>query len=159
QIQEQTNEIKRKEAELFQARKLEMVGRLAGGVAHDFNNIVTGILGLSHDIWKDLDAKDPHRQDLDEIIKAGNRAFALTKQLLGFARRQVATPQVIDLHAVIRDMQRMLRRLINEDIEIQLHLNATSSTLRADPGQLEQVLLNLALNARDAMEDGGCLSL
>lgn len=159
QIQKQADEIQIKEAELSQARKLEVVGRLAGGVAHDFNNLVTGILGLSHDVWMSLEPEDPRRSDLDEIIKAANRAFSLTKQLLAFGRRQMISPQIVDINVVILDINKMLRRLIGEDIDIKTRLNSRMSMVRVDPVQLEQIILNLALNARDAMPHGGTLTL
>ncbi len=159
QIKRQAQELYRKEEELFQAQKLEAVGRLAGGVAHDFNNLITGILGLSHDIWTTMDGQDPRREDLEEVIKASNRALALTKQLLAFGRRQITSPRVLDVNAIITEMMKMLKRLITEDIELTPLLASQPLTVRVDQGQIEQVVMNLVLNARDAMPKGGKITI
>jgi two-component system, cell cycle sensor histidine kinase and response regulator CckA len=159
QIKRQAEELHRKEQELYQSQKLEAVGRLAGGVAHDFNNLITGILGLSHDVWTSLDLQDSRREDLQEIIKASNRALSLTKQLLAFGRRQIASPRVMDLNALILDMTKMLERLIAEDIELKTNLAADLNPVVIDQGQLDQIVMNLVLNARDAMTQGGQLTI
>ncbi len=159
QIKRQAQDLHRKEQELFQSQKLEAVGRLAGGVAHDFNNLITGIVGLSHDVAESLDAQDPRREDMEEIIKASNRALALTKQLLAFGRRQIMSPKVLDLNGIITDMTRMLQRLIAEDIELVTMLSENLRTVRMDYGQVEQIIMNLVLNARDAMPGGGKITI
>jgi two-component system cell cycle sensor histidine kinase/response regulator CckA len=159
QIRRQSEELRLKEEELYQAQKLEAVGRLAGGVAHDFNNLITGILGLSHDLWTTLDGKDPRREDLEEMIKASNRALGLTKQLLAFGRRQIMSPRVLDANGVITDMMKMLKRLIAEDIQLDLKLHPVALTAKIDQGQMEQVIMNLVLNARDAMPNGGRIAI
>jgi len=147
------------ETELQQAQRMETVGQLAGGIAHDFNNLLTAIIGrtefLAH--GENLDATQ--REDVEEIRLAGTRAASLTRQLLAFSRKQVLTPRVVDLNAVIHGMEPMLRRLIGEDIVVQIVLEVELGHITADRGQLEQVLLNLCVNARDAMPDGGALSI
>ena len=150
---------KRLEAELLQAQKMEAVGRLAGGVAHDFNNIMTCILGNADLALSELAPDNNLREFLDEIITSGNRAAALTRQLLAFSRRQMLQPVVLDLNELVSDLEKMLRRLIGEDVELLTVLQTGVGCVRADPGQLEQVLLNLALNARDAMPRGGRLTI
>jgi two-component system cell cycle sensor histidine kinase/response regulator CckA len=152
-------ERKRLEEELRQAHKMEAVGRLAGGIAHDFNNLLTVIRGYSELLLDRLDPGDPAHQQTEAIITAANHAAALTRQLLTFSRRQVLEPQVLDLNAVVAAMGRILRRLIGEDIELVTGLDPALGRVNADPGQLEQVLLNLAVNARDAMPQGGRLTL
>jgi two-component system cell cycle sensor histidine kinase/response regulator CckA len=158
-IKRQTEEIRNKETELFQARKLEAIGRLAGGVAHDFNNLLTGILGLSHDIRNTFGDHDARREDLDEIIKAGSRAMTLTKQLLAFGRRQISSPKILDLNVLITDMTKMLKRLIGEDIELRTELGPDLYTVKLEQSHLEQIILNLVLNSRDAMPHGGSISI
>jgi len=152
-------ERKRLEDELRQAQKMEAIGRLAGGVAHDFNNLLTAILGYAHLILGALRYEDPLRANVDEIYKAAQRASVLTVQLLTFGRKQVPQPRVLNLNAVITDNTRMVSRLIGEDIELSAELDRDAILVRADPNQIEQVLLNLAINARDAMPQGGQLHI
>jgi PAS domain S-box-containing protein len=147
------------EEQLRQAQRMEAVGRLAGGIAHDFNNILTAILGTSDLMLRELPPEHPARADVQEIRKAAVRAADLTRQLLAYSRRQVLAPQVIDLNAVVAGLGPMLRRLIGEDIELTTSLATGIPAVRADPGQIEQVILNLAVNARDAMPEGGRLTI
>jgi signal transduction histidine kinase/CheY-like chemotaxis protein len=149
----------RLEDELRHSQKMEAVGRLAGGIAHDFNNLLTAINGYSDLLLERVSRDDPLRPDLQEIHRAGERAAALTHQLLAFSRRQVLKPERLDLNAVIRDMENMLRRLIGEHIEVRTNLMPSLGCVRADRGQIQQVLMNLVVNARDAMEGGGVLTL
>ncbi len=157
QVAERTEELRRKEEELQQTRKLEALGQLAGGVAHDFNNLLTGILGIAEQLNQEMSPDNPHRSDLSEVLKAGQRAFDLTRQLLAFGRRQVVALAVLDLNAVVRELEKMVSRLIREDIRLELRLQAERPTVQIDRGQLEQILINLVVNARDAMPDGGTL--
>ncbi len=152
-------ERKNLEEQLRQAQRIEAVGRLAGGVAHDFNNLLTAILGYSDIVLEQLPGGDRLRHYVGEIKKAGERAASLTRQLLAFSRQQVLAPLVLDLNAVVADMEKMLRRLIGEDIELVTVLAHDLARVKADPSQLEQVIMNLAVNARDAMPEGGRLSL
>jgi PAS domain S-box-containing protein len=145
------------EDELRQAQKLESIGRLAGGVAHDFNNLLTVINGYSAFLLKGLKASDPLRFYAGEIRTAGDRAASLTKQLLAFSRKQVIEPRVLDLNATVRESAPMLQRLIGEDIALETHLDGSLGQVMADPGQIHQVIMNLAVNARDAMPEGGRL--
>jgi PAS domain S-box-containing protein len=145
--------------QLEQAQKLESLGRLAGGVAHDFNNLLTVINGYSDILMKDLPEEDPQRQAIEEIRGAGERAAALTKQLLTFGRRQISRPCALELNALIAGAERMLRRLIGEDILLEIELDPALAPVEADPSQMNQILLNLSVNARDAMPDGGRLVL
>ena len=147
------------EEQLRQSQKMEAVGRLAGGVAHDFNNLLTAISGYSDLLLHRLPEYSTLRRDVEEIRKAGDRAAALTRQLLAFSRRQVLQPKVLDLNAVVTNMGQMLRRLIGEDIELSTDLSPSLSRVKADPGQIEQVIVNLAVNARDAMPDGGRITI
>jgi two-component system, cell cycle sensor histidine kinase and response regulator CckA len=139
------------EAQLALSQRMEAVGRLAGGVAHDFNNILTAISGYADLLLTDLPEGDNRRRDVEEIHQAAQRAASLTQQLLAFSRRQVLQPKVVDLNALVRDVEKMLRRLIGEDILFATVLHPRVGNVRADPGQLEQVIVNLAVNARDAM--------
>jgi two-component system cell cycle sensor histidine kinase/response regulator CckA len=145
------------EAQLLQAQKMEAVGLLAGGVAHDFNNAISVITGYSGLLQMRLPEGDPSCRYVEEITKAANRAATLIRQLLAFSRKQVIRPVTLDLNNVISDMEKMLRRLIGEDIEIVIKRDPNLARVKADPGQLEQILMNLAVNARDAMAHGGKL--
>ncbi len=145
------------EEHLRQAQKMEAVGRLAGGVAHDFNNLLSVILGFSQMLIEDAPGWEKARPDLQEIHQAATRAAALTRQLLAFSRQQVLQPRVVDLNEVVTGMEKMLHRLIGEDIDLQIVEGGAGSRALVDPGQIEQVLMNLAINARDAMPDGGRL--
>jgi len=147
------------EAQLRQAQKIEAVGRLAAGVAHDFNNILTAITGHSEMLLRRLDAGDPRRTHAEQIEKAAYFAAALTRQLLTFSRKQVIEPRVLNLNTVVLNVEKMLRRLIGEDIEFGTVLEPRAAFIKADPGQIEQVIMNLAVNARDAMPTGGKLTV
>ncbi len=147
------------EEQVILAQKMEAVGRLAGGVAHDFNNILTAIGGYTDLLLADLPEHDPRRHDVEEIYQAAQRAAGLTQQLLAFSRRQIMQPKVVDLNALVTDIEKMLRRLIGEDILFATVLHPHVGNVRADPGKLEQVIVNLAVNARDAMPDGGRLTI
>ncbi len=145
------------EAQLLQSQKMEAIGQLAGGVAHDFNNLLTAITGYSDLILLSLNEYDPLYQDVTEIQQAANRAGALTRQLLAFSRKQVLQPTIVDLNEVVAEMYRMLKRLIGENVELITHQAEGLDQVKADRGQLEQVIVNLAVNARDAMPEGGKL--
>ena len=147
------------ENQLKQAQKLESIGRLAGGVAHDFNNLLTVINGYSEMGLERLPEGDPLRDLLTQIRKAGERANGLTRQLLAFSRKQVIEPRRVNLNELILESTKMLRRIVREDIEITTNLNPAAGDVMADPGQLHQILMNLVVNARDAMPSGGRLSL
>jgi nitrogen-specific signal transduction histidine kinase/ActR/RegA family two-component response regulator len=147
------------ETHLRQVQKMEAVGRLAGGIAHDFNNLLGVINGYGEMILKRMPAADPLHPKVAQIVKAGERAAGLTRQLLAFSRQQVLQPKTLDLNAVVSEMDQMLRRLIGEDIDLETRLDAQLGTVRADPGQVEQIVMNLAVNARDAMPDGGRLTI
>lgn len=147
------------EEQYHQSQKMEAVGRLAGGVAHDFNNLLTAILGYCQLLLADLDPRDPRRSDVTEIHKAGESAAGLTRQLLTFSRKQIIEPKVLDLNAVVGNMRGMLGRLIGEDVKVVLNLRPGLATVKADAGQMEQIVLNLAVNARDAMPSGGTLTI
>jgi PAS domain S-box-containing protein len=158
-IKAEVTERKRLEQQLRQAQKMEAVGRLAGGVAHDFNNMLTIISGYSGLLLEHPATIEPLRGYVDEIRNASGRAASLTRQLLAFSRQQVLAPRVLDLNAVVSNIQKMLKRLIGEDIDLVTALGEGLWHIMADPGQLEQVLLNLAVNARDAMPDGGVVTI
>jgi PAS domain S-box-containing protein len=147
------------EEQLRQAQKLESIGRLAGGVAHDFNNLLTVINGYADFLLADLDPTDPLWSSADEIRKAGERAASLTKQLLAFSRKQIIEPKALDLNTTIRDSERMLQRLIGEDVMLTTTLDTSLGRVMADPEQVHQVIMNLVVNARDAMPDGGRLEI
>jgi len=151
-----TNE-RRLEGELLQAQKMEAVGRLAGGVAHDFNNLLGVILGYTEMLLGRSDTSAAQRAKLDQVRMASERAAALTRQLLAFSRKQVLDPKVLDLGTVVAEMAKMIRRLIGEDVELVVEADEGLGRVQADPGQVEQVIMNLAVNARDAMSDGGRL--
>ncbi|PYR28633.1 MAG: hypothetical protein DMF98_02325 [Acidobacteria bacterium] len=147
------------ERQFHQAQKMEAIGQLAGGIAHDFNNMLTAVLGNANLLLDDLEAESPLRPDLDEIVKAAERAAALTRQLLAFGRKQVMQPIAVDLNAIVRDLTQMLRRVIGEHIELASVAAPGLSPVRADPTQIEQVIMNLVVNGRDAMPAGGLLSI
>src|ERR1041385_585577 len=147
------------ERQLLQAQKMEAVGRLAGGIAHDFNNLLTAIFGYVDLLLEGLPTLSPLRPDLEEIRTATDRAAALTRQLLAFSRKQVLHTRALDLNALLSDLEKLLRRLLGEDIELVTKLAPDLGTVRADGGQLEQVVMNLAVNARDAMPNGGRLMI
>jgi hypothetical protein len=143
--------------QLQQAQKMESVGRLAGGVAHDFNYLLTVINGYSDLLLADVNPADPVHESLEQIRKAGERAASLTQRLLAFSRKQVLQPRVLNIDRVLGDLQPMLARLVGEDVDVRLELGAPHAAVHADPHQLEQVVLNLVVNARDAMPRGGRL--
>ena len=151
--------LRQSELQLQQAQKMETVGRLAGGVAHDFNNLLTVINGYSDVLLMRLGENDPSRREVGEIQKAGERAAALTRQLLAFSRKQVLEPKPVQLNGIVSGMSSMLRRLIGENIALETALDPDVWTVVADPGQVEQVILNLAVNARDAMPTGGTITI
>jgi PAS domain S-box-containing protein len=150
-------ERKQLEEQFLQSQKMEAIGRLAGGIAHDFNNLLTVVQGYTDVILGELAATHPHRAALEQVRRAGERAAALTRQLLLFTRRQVVESRVVDLNAIVRELDRMLRRLIGEDLELDIRTVGEPCPIKTDPGQIEQVLMNLAVNARDAMPQGGRL--
>ena len=158
-IARDVTERKRLEAQLMQSQKMEAVGKLAGGIAHDFNNLLTVINGYSEQVLGRLDAEDMSYNQVREIMKSGQRAAGLVDQLLAFSRRQTLQPKVLDVNVLIADMLNMLHRLIGEDIEMVASLSAGGGFVKADPHQLEQVLMNLVVNARDAMPQGGDLKI
>jgi hypothetical protein len=147
------------EGQLRQAQKMEAVGRLAGGIAHDFNNLLTAITGYARLVQGGVKRGDPAFEDLDQILAASNRASTLTRQLLTFSRRQVLQPQLLDLDEAVRGTAAMIQRLIGEDVRLETRFGANGSPVWADPGQIMQVLMNLAVNSRDAMPDGGVLTI
>jgi two-component system, cell cycle sensor histidine kinase and response regulator CckA len=151
--------LRHSEAQLRQAQKMEAVGRLAGGVAHDFNNVLTAIFGYADLVLDGLDAGDPRRKDMEEIKRAAHRAASLTRQLLAFSRKQVMQPRRVNLNEVIDNLRTLLLKLIGDEIELHVDAEPSLWDVRADPGQIEQVLMNLASNARDAMPEGGRLSI
>jgi PAS domain S-box-containing protein len=162
-ITEQTlaeSRLREREAQLLQAQKMEAVGRLAGGIAHDFNNVLTAITCGTELLLAELDPRDPRHGEVAEIGRAADRAASLTRQLLAFSRKQLLQPRVIDLGDVVSGMELMLRRLVAQGIELDVRADPRAPALvLADRGQIEQVIVNLALNARDAMADGGCLTI
>jgi signal transduction histidine kinase len=147
------------ESQLYQSQKMEAVGRLAGGVAHDFNNLLTAVLGYSDIALKRILPEDPLHREILQIREAAERATSLTRQLLAFSRKQILQPRVIDLAEVVLEVQKMLERLLGEDILLDVRCQPGKGKVKADPGQMQQVVLNLAVNARDAMPDGGTLTL
>ena len=161
QVTSATNitELRDMEQQFRQAQKMEAIGRLAGGVAHDFNNLLTVVNGYCDIVLQRLQPYDPLRKPILEIRKAGERATGLSRQLLTFSRKQVVKPRPVNLVQLIQESRGMLERLVGEDVEIKAYLDAAAGLVMADPGQLDQVLMNLAVNARDAMPQGGCLGL
>jgi two-component system, cell cycle sensor histidine kinase and response regulator CckA len=151
--------LRKSEEQLRQWQRVEAIGRLAGGVAHDFNNLLMTILGCSELLLRDFDPADRRREEVEEIRRAAQRATSLTHQLLAFGRRQVLQPRVLDLNEIVENMNRMLKRMIGEDIQFLTILAAGLWPVKVDPGQIEQVIMNLVVNARDAMPDGGRLTL
>jgi signal transduction histidine kinase/CheY-like chemotaxis protein len=150
---------KRLERQFFQAQKMEAVGQLAGGIAHDFNNLLTAIIGYSEFLSERLHDNPELAADIEEVKKAGERASRLTRQLLAFSRKQVLAPKVLDLNDVITDLYKMLSRVIGEDVRLEVAAAPRLARVHADPGQIEQIILNLAVNARDAMPKGGTLRI
>jgi hypothetical protein len=148
-----------REEQLRQAQKMEAVGRLAGGIAHDFNNVLTAIFGYTDLLLDQLRPDDPRRSDVEEIRRAADRAATLTRQLLAFSRKQVMQPRLLDLNEVLTGIRKLLARLVGEDIRVEINTDPQLIKVRADPGQVEQVLMNLAANARDAMPEGGTLTI
>ncbi|HEX7077295.1 MAG TPA: ATP-binding protein, partial [Candidatus Eisenbacteria bacterium] len=155
----ETTQRKKLEEQFRQAQKMESVGRLAGGVAHDFNNLLTAILGYADLLRMRLGPDHPAQHDAEEIRRAGERAEQLTRQLLAFSRHQTFAAKVVDLNHLIAETERMLRRMIGEDVQLSTSLSAGHTTVRADPGQIHQVIMNLVVNARDAMPDGGMVTI
>jgi two-component system cell cycle sensor histidine kinase/response regulator CckA len=151
--------LRKSQDQLRQAHKMEAVGVLAGGVAHDFNNLLTVIAGYVATLLGDGSASPSVKDDLTQISKATEQAATLTRQLLAFSRRQVLNPEVLDLNLILSDLGKMLRRLIGEDIQLQVRLSPRPTLIKADPGQIEQVILNLVVNARDAVEGGGQITV
>ena len=151
-------ERKRVEQQLLQAQKMDSIGRLAGGVAHDFNNLLTAVMGFTHLALTELPEDHPVRADLEEVAASARRGAELTRQLLAFARQQPADPTVVDLNEVLSDLHRLLARLIGEDISLTLDLDGEPACVLIDRSQVEQVIVNLAANARDAMPSGGRLT-
>ncbi len=151
--------LRKSEEQLRQWQKVEAIGRLAGGIAHDFNNLLMTIKGCSEILLQECDAQDPRREEAEEIQKAVERATSLTRQLLAFGRRQILQPQVLDLNKVVTNMNKMLQRVIGEDIHLLTVLEPKLRPVKVDPGQIEQVIMNLAVNARDAMPRGGRLTI
>jgi len=157
--QRMENDLRTSQAQLQQSQRLEAVGQLAGGVAHDFNNLLTAIIGYSDFALRKMRANNPIRRDIEEIKKAANRAATLTRQLLAFSRKQILKPEVLDLNLVVGDMHKMLERLIGEDIDLVTTLGSDTDPVKADRGQLEQIIMNLVVNARDAMPFGGSVTI
>ncbi|MFQ5425844.1 MAG: PAS domain S-box protein, partial [Gaiellales bacterium] len=151
--------LRQSQEQLLHAQKMEAIGRLAGGVAHDFNNLLTAITGYGDLLLEEIGDAEPLRNDAEEIIRAAERAAGLTRQLLAFSRRQVLAPKVLDLNSLVADVESLLRRLIGEDIDLSTRLDAHRPWVRLDPGQLEQLVMNLSVNARDAMPQGGRLEI
>jgi two-component system cell cycle sensor histidine kinase/response regulator CckA len=154
-VNRDVTERKRLEEQFRQSQKMEAIGRLSGGVAHDFNNLLGVIIGYGEVVQDATPEDSPMRPCVDEMLKAGHRAAGLTRQLLAFSRQQVMDPRILDLNVTVKDMEKMLKRLIGEDIHLVTKLDSELASIKADPGQIEQVLMNLAVNARDAMPQGG----
>jgi len=154
-----TDDLRASDDQLRHAQKMEAVGRLAGGVAHDFNNVLSVILSYGEILLQDMKPGEPMREDVEEIQKAGRRAAELTRQLLMFSRQQVLAPKILDLNVVLAGMERMLARVLGADIELVLLPAPSLGSVRVDPSSMEQVVMNLVVNARDAMPTGGTLTL
>ncbi|MBN2008778.1 response regulator [candidate division KSB1 bacterium] len=153
------DQLRRTQDQLLRAQKLEAIGRLAGGIAHDFNNLLTAILGNAELIQTDIESNSPISDEVNEITKAARRAASLTNQLLAFSRRQTLQPKVLDLNDIVSNIEKMLRRLIGENITLQTNLDDMLGNIKADPGQMEQLIMNLAINSSDAMPEGGVISI
>ena len=147
------------EKQLFQAQKMEAIARLAGGVAHDFNNFLMVVMSYTDVILKDFPAEHPLQRYAQDIVLAAERASSLTRQLLAFSRKQVIQPEILNLNQLITSLEKLLRRLIPEDIELDIRLDPQLENTKADPGQMEQVLMNLVINARDALPQGGKIQI
>ena len=158
-IYRDVTERKRVEEQLRRAERMQAAGRLAGGVAHEVNNMMTGVIGFSEFLMRSLEPADPRRTEVAEIIKAGTRAADVTRQLLAFTRQQFLRPEQVPVNAIVRDLEKMLRRMLGEDHRLELALDPDAGEIRADRGQLEQVLVNLMLNARDAMPGRGRVTI
>ena len=158
-LEESLRQLRRTQDQLLQSQKMEAVGRLAGGIAHDFNNLLTAIMGYTELILIDEEISESIRADLTEVKLASERAASLTRQLLAFSRRQPFQPKLLDLNIIIANMNKMLRRMIGEDVRLNTFLGSEMGLVKADPGQLEQVVLNLVVNARDAMRSGGLMTI
>ena len=158
-VKQRTEELAKSQSALLQSEKLEAVGRLAGGVAHDFNNLMTGILGMTQDVRDKLGPESPLHADLEDVINAAKKAMIVTKQLLAFGRRQVFDPRVLNINSVIGGMDKLLQRLLGDDIDLMTVLDPLLGNVHIDQSSVEQVILNLALNARDAMPKGGKITL
>ena len=153
------SERKKMEVQFRQSQKMEAIGRLAGGIAHDFNNLMQAILGYGNLLLQRLPDKDPNRETVEQIEKSAERATSLTRQLLAFSRKQILQPKLLSLNTTVTDMNKLLQRLIGEVIKLEIKLSSPAPYVRADPGQIEQVILNLCINARDAMPKGGTLMI
>jgi len=153
------SERRRLQEQLWHAQKMDAVGQLAGGIAHDFNNLLTAILGYCNLVLEEVPEQDPLRPDLEEIRAAGERAASLTRQLLAFSRRQMLLPQLVDVNALVSSLEKLLRRLVSEQVEVLTALAPSLPPVRVDPSSLEQVIVNLSVNARDAMPNGGRLTI
>jgi len=158
-VRERTAELHRAEEKLLHSQKMEAVGRLTGGIAHDFNNLLAVIISYSNLVLEGTEDPRTHRQDVEQIKEAGERAATLTRQLLAFSRQQVTQPKPLDLNAIVRNMDMLMRRLIGETIDLRTRLDPHLGPVCADPSQLDQVIANLVVNARDAMPDGGTLTI
>ncbi|MBN2326700.1 MAG: PAS domain-containing protein, partial [Candidatus Omnitrophica bacterium] len=158
-IAKDITENKRLEEQFHQSQKIEAIGKLAGGVAHDFNNLIMSIQGYAQFLLDKIPEDDPMRHDVDGILRASERAASLTRQLLAFSRKQVLQPESLNLNKLIQDLEKLLRRMIREDIELSAKFDENLGKIKADPSQIEQIVMNLAVNARDAMPRGGKLTL